>query len=203
MGGAPRPTEPMGPYRSRALKYTPMGPHRPRALEYTPTGGSLRPGSLRPIGHGPSALAHRPWPMEPMGPHRSRALKYTPTGGSLRPIGLGPWNISPPGGPRGPSALAHRPWPIGPGPWSLRGPPMGSHMGRPKEPTRGPTFSHVFLSQSRPSWDSIRQLPGPLANLCKQRLIPELPGALGSPMGGGSKSAYKIRRIMTNQRNTR
>ena len=31
----------------------PMGPHWPRALEYTPTGRSLRP-----IGPGPSALAH-------------------------------------------------------------------------------------------------------------------------------------------------
>ena len=55
MGGSPRPMEP-------------MGPHRPRALKYTPTGGSSRPGSLRPIGPGPSAMAHRPWPMEPMGP---------------------------------------------------------------------------------------------------------------------------------------
>ena len=40
MGGSPRPMEP-------------MGPHRPRALKYTPTGGSSRP-----IGQGPSAKAH-------------------------------------------------------------------------------------------------------------------------------------------------
>ena len=52
-GGSPRPMEPMGPHRPRALKYTPMGPHRPRALKYTPTGGSPRP-----IGQGPSAKAH-------------------------------------------------------------------------------------------------------------------------------------------------
>ena len=55
MGGSPRPMEPMGPHRPRALKYTPMGPHRPRALKYTPTGGP----------RGPSALAHRPWPIGP------------------------------------------------------------------------------------------------------------------------------------------
>ena len=53
MGGSPRPMEPMGPHRPRALKYTPMGPHRPRALKYTPMGGSPRP-----IGQGPSAKAH-------------------------------------------------------------------------------------------------------------------------------------------------
>ena len=35
MGGSPRPMEP-------------MGPHRPRALKYTPTGGSLRPIGLGP-----------------------------------------------------------------------------------------------------------------------------------------------------------
>ena len=61
MGGSPRPMEPMGPHRPRALKYTPTGgSSRP---------GSSRPGSLRPIGLGPSAMAHRPWPMEPLGPH--------------------------------------------------------------------------------------------------------------------------------------
>ena len=64
MGGSPRPMEPMGPHRPRALKYTPTGPHRPRAMKYTPTGGSSRP-----IGQGPSAKAHRQRPMEPMGPH--------------------------------------------------------------------------------------------------------------------------------------
>ena len=77
--------EPMGPHRPRALKYTPTGgalrpiglgpwnipPWGPIGLgpEIYPHGGSSRPGSLRPIGPGPSALAHRPRPMEPMGPH--------------------------------------------------------------------------------------------------------------------------------------
>ena len=86
MGGSPRPMEPMGPHRPRALKYTPMGPHRPRALKYTPTGGSSRP-----IGPGPSALAHRPRPMKPMGPHMGMYFwrmyfwhKVDPLGESIR-----------------------------------------------------------------------------------------------------------------------
>merc|ERR1712004_14191 len=33
--------------------------------EVHPHGGSSRPGSSRPIGLGPSALAHRPWPIGP------------------------------------------------------------------------------------------------------------------------------------------
>ena len=55
MGGSPRPMEPMGPHRPRALKYTPTGgSSRPGSSRP----GSLRPGSLRPIGPGPSAPAH-------------------------------------------------------------------------------------------------------------------------------------------------
>ena len=81
MGGSPRPMEPMGPHRSRALEYIPMGPHRPRALEYTPTGGSSRS-----IGQGLSAK-----PMEPMGPHMGMYFwilyfwrKVDPLGESIR-----------------------------------------------------------------------------------------------------------------------
>ena len=73
MGGSPRPMEP-------------MGPHRPRALKYTPTGGSSRP-----IGPGQSAKAHRPRPMEPMGPHMGMYFwilyfwrKVDPLGESIR-----------------------------------------------------------------------------------------------------------------------
>merc|ERR1712004_701353 len=33
--------------------------------EVHPHGGSSRPGSSRPIGLGPSAMAHRPWPIGP------------------------------------------------------------------------------------------------------------------------------------------
>ena len=83
MGGSPRPMEPMGPHRPRALKYTPTGgSSRP---------GSSRPGSLRPIGPGPSAMAHRPRPMEPMGPHMGMYFwilyfwrKVDPLGESIR-----------------------------------------------------------------------------------------------------------------------
>ena len=52
MGGSPRPMEP-------------MGPHRPRALTYTSTGGPRGPGPRGPGPRGPSALAHRPWPIGP------------------------------------------------------------------------------------------------------------------------------------------
>ena len=55
MGGSPRPMEPMGPHRPRALTYTPTGgSSRPGSSRP----GSSRPGSLRPIGPGPSAPAH-------------------------------------------------------------------------------------------------------------------------------------------------
>ena len=64
MGGSPRPMEP-------------MGPHRPRALKYTPTGGSSRP-----IGQGPSAKAHGAHgaPYGPMGPIWAQWAPYGPNG---------------------------------------------------------------------------------------------------------------------------
>ena len=83
MGGSPRPMEP-------------MGPHRPRALKYTPTGGSLRPIGLGPWNipprggpRGPSALAHRPWPIgpgpwSPWGPPLGPSLG-TPLGNKKKP----------------------------------------------------------------------------------------------------------------------
>ena len=37
-------------------------------------------GSSRPIGQGPSAMAHRPRPMEPMGPHMGPWAPYGPIG---------------------------------------------------------------------------------------------------------------------------
>ena len=61
MGGSPRPMEPMGPHRPRALKYTPMGgPRGPSASgpEIYPHGGVPEANRPRPIGQGPSAKAH-------------------------------------------------------------------------------------------------------------------------------------------------
>ena len=69
---------------------------------------------------------------------------------------------------------------------SFPGPP-----GRPKEPTRGPTFSQRNLKKTLsprkvdPLGGSICRLPAPLGSsgrsFVEQRLTPELPGAPGPP----------------------
>ena len=61
MIGSPRPMEPMGPHRPRALKYTPMGgSSRPIGLGpwNIPPWGVPEANRPRPIGQGPSAKAH-------------------------------------------------------------------------------------------------------------------------------------------------
>ena len=53
-----------------------------------------------------------------------------------------------------------------------------------------------FCRKFDPLGNSIRRFLGPLGGsgriFVQQRLIPELPGALGSPKGGWSKTVFKI-----------